>query len=320
MINFVLAPGDKELPDSPRSRPKISAIVCTHNGGHHLIHSLPSLLPSVQTLAEEHYEVLLVDNASSDSTPDVLQKFAGQSPVFRVVRELTPGLSHARNRGIREARAPIIAFIDDDAAASPTWLESYVAAFEALPDAWGAGGPISVRWMSPKLDWWTDGLDEIFNRFDRGPRRHRLRYPKVPIGTNMAYRKSAFDTVGAFEGRFGRTGADMTAGDDGEFALRVQRNGGLCFYEPGARVHHFAYSARMSKSFARRRAEAYGRGRCRIDYQHLGVRRVPHQIVRVFLGVLRIIWRRRLGVEEQLPFIYFWAYFRELFGLSAHLE
>ena len=292
--------------------PRISAVVATHNGSAHLPHALPALFPDAQDLDAGAYEVLVIDNASTDGSGDLARTLARGVPNLRVVEEPAPGLSRARNRGIHEAAAPTIAFIDDDAAASPGWLASYVRLFAEERNAWSAGGPIAVRWMSARPRWWTGGLDEIFNRWDRGPKRHALRYPKVPIGTNMAFRRSAFDTAGLFDEGLGRTGGSLNAGEEAEIALRIRAAGGRSYYEPGALVHHFGYADRLSPAFARRRAAAHARARCRVDLRHFGVRRVPHQLARVTLGALRVALHHRLGVEEQLPFIYFRAYFSEL--------
>ncbi|MHC4830163.1 MAG: glycosyltransferase family 2 protein [Planctomycetota bacterium] len=289
-----------------------SVIVATHNGGQHLKSSLPALAPSVQGLSEDRYEVIVVDNASTDGTGEVALGLRSCVPNLRVVREDNPGLCHARNRGIAESRSPIVAFIDDDAAAGVGWVQAYLDLFRDVPRAASCGGPIDVRWLADKPAWWTDGLDEIFNRFDLGPRRRALRYPRLPIGTNMAYRRETFERVGGFDVAYGRAGGASVVGDESEIGLRIQRAGGVILYEPRARIEHFAYAKRMTKEYARLRAAAHAHARCHIDYRHLGFRRVPHQFARVTLGALRALARRRFGVEERLPFIYFASYMRSL--------
>jgi glycosyltransferase involved in cell wall biosynthesis len=295
-------------------------VVATCNGARHLPDSLPGLGRDVQRLPAEAYEVLVIDNGSTDGTLEIAQSFADRLPGLRVIAEPERGLAFARNRGFAEARGELVAYIDDDAVATPGWLEAYVRLFDDEPDSMGAGGPIDVLWRTPQPEWWTPGLDEIFNRFERRPRRHRLRYPGVPIGTNMAFRRQVLVDLGGFDAAFGRKGDSLGAGEDSEFCLRLLRSGGTLVYEPEARVSHFAYAERLCPEFAHRRAAGHARARCRMDWRHLGARRVPHQLVRVMLACLRVLYRRRLRLEERLPFTYFKAYASELWRIIRNVE
>src|SRR5712691_696604 len=105
----------------------ISLILCTHNRCESLARGLNSA--AALTLPDSvPWEVLVVDNNSNDQTRKVVEEFCHQNPGrFRYLFEPQPGLSYARNAGIREARGDIIAFMDDDVIVEPTWLQNLTA-------------------------------------------------------------------------------------------------------------------------------------------------------------------------------------------------
>ncbi len=106
-------------------KPQIAAIICTHNRDHYLGDAIDSLL------AQEgvNYEILVVDNGSTDDTKQVVESRLS-SPHVNYVYEPILGLSVARNRGAKETTSPILAYLDDDAIASPQWLRVLVDAYE----------------------------------------------------------------------------------------------------------------------------------------------------------------------------------------------
>ena len=105
-------------------------VVPTHNGAWLLPRTLDSL--SNQHADVVRYEILVVDNWSLDDTRAVVERFSRTTPSLRYLFEPAPGVSNARNTGIAAARAPLVAFIDDDAEADPGWIASIVRAFDAI--------------------------------------------------------------------------------------------------------------------------------------------------------------------------------------------
>src|SRR5712671_6825521 len=101
---------------------RISVIIATHNRADLLAIALKSL--ARQTIPPAEYEVIVVDNASSDQTPAVVRQMSPAMPQVRYVFEERLGLSWARNAGLEAARAPYVAYLDDDAKAEPEWLEA----------------------------------------------------------------------------------------------------------------------------------------------------------------------------------------------------
>ncbi|TDI99034.1 MAG: glycosyltransferase, partial [Deltaproteobacteria bacterium] len=143
-----------EPPLGPDENLRISVVVCTYRNPGLLEKTLASLLN--QTLDSARYEVIVVDNNSNDSTPDVVARF----PSVRYVFEPEQGLSAARNAGIRAASSDIIAFIDDDAEADPGWLQALLEVYDSVPNALAVGGKADPIWDAPPPSW----LDENYHR------------------------------------------------------------------------------------------------------------------------------------------------------------
>src|SRR5688572_20182007 len=120
---------------------RISAVVCTYNRSDRMAAAVRSLL--VQTLPSTDYEVLVVDNCSTDDTAAVVDRLRQGAPNLRYEHEPTLGLNPARNRGWQAARAPHVAYLDDDAIADPGWLAAILEVFETVrPTPAAVGGKI----------------------------------------------------------------------------------------------------------------------------------------------------------------------------------
>ena len=136
--------------------PIIAAVICTRDKAHFLDKCIKNLLE--QSLDREKYEILVVDNGSTDTTGDIIKSFADEA-VIRSVYEPVVGLSRARNTGWKNAKGQYVGYIDDDAIAGEKWLESALWCFENLcpiPD-W-VGGPINLEWETTSPDWINEEL------------------------------------------------------------------------------------------------------------------------------------------------------------------
>ena len=127
------------------ANPAISVVICTYNRARFLPDALGSL--SNQSIPTNDYEVIVVNNASTDDTAAVCQNFINQHPLSPILylEEKQQGASFARNTGAAVARAPLLCFMDDDAVADPDYLEKILAFFQEFPDAGGLGGRIIPR-------------------------------------------------------------------------------------------------------------------------------------------------------------------------------
>ena len=246
---------------------KISAVVCTHNRGRQLRGTLESLID--QSLAKEEYEIVVVDNGSTDQTKDVVEELARKSAVpMRYVYEENIGLSHARNRGIRESAGEIVAFIDDDALADPDWASALLSAYEQMPDAMCIGGKVIPRWPSAQPRWWPNALLSYLGIVDFGLTVRRLYYPRYPFGVNISFPKRVFTQVGLFSEHYGRNGRFLLSHEETEFCHRIERQGGRIFYTPGAVVTHVIQPERLSRRWLLRRGYWQGVSAARFEREH----------------------------------------------------
>src|SRR3972149_142120 len=145
---------------------KISVVVCTYNRCEDLRRALQSLI--LQDFPATDYEILVVDNNSIDKTKDVVGNFLKiSSSNVKYVFETAQGLSHARNRGIKEAKGEIISFIDDDVIVAKDWLTETKKAFDIYKAAY-ISGRVLIKDKIEKPDWWDEQYNMILGGFDRG--------------------------------------------------------------------------------------------------------------------------------------------------------
>lgn len=223
-----------------------SIIVCTHNRAQCLRENLPRL--GLLDYPNDGYEIIVVDNASTDDTAEVV-KIAGPDLIY--IYEETPGLSRARNRGIDTAKGDFIAFIDDDAWPEPNWLQELEIPFAESGVAC-AGGKVIPAWESGRRDWpqWIHPiLYAQFSVTGYGDIAHKTNYPRIPSGTNIAFRKSVLALIGGFRPDLGRFGSCLISGEEGEMCLRLEQAGYEVEYVPQAVVHHQISELRLTKKW-----------------------------------------------------------------------
>lgn len=227
----------------------ITVILCTFNRCRMLAGALESL--AAQVLPESiQWEVLVVDNNSNDDTHAVVEHFGSRyQGRFRYLFEPQPGKSYALNSGIREARGEILAFLDDDVTADPAWLQTLASGLSGNDWA-GAGGRILADQRVPFPRWFPPDeplLLRTLALFSHGPEPGPLTDP--PLGTNMAFRKEAFERYGLFRTDLGPCPGSEMRGEDTEFGERVLREGGRLRYEPAAVVFHPVSEHRLNKRY-----------------------------------------------------------------------
>jgi glycosyltransferase involved in cell wall biosynthesis len=227
----------------------ISLLICTFNRAD----SLRKTLESVQALEADSFswEVIAVDNNSSDGTPAVVHKFADSLDVpVRYVFEPRQGLAFARNRGVQEAKGSIVAFTDDDVTLSPYWLARIHSAF-TNPEIGIVGGPILPVWPSPPPRWLTPELYGNLALLDRGNDDVIVDDNNL-WGANLAIRRALFEEHGLFDTSLGRTPGKLYAGEETELLGRMRSDGEKAFYCSTAAVHHRIPENRMTKAYFRK--------------------------------------------------------------------
>jgi GT2 family glycosyltransferase len=214
-----------------------------------------------QSIGDDAFEVIVVDNSSSDDTRSVVEAAVGRVPGLRYVRHDVIGLSAARNRAIEEARGEVYAILDDDAVASPTWLEVMAAAFERHARAGAIGGRIELIWPGPAPAWISEETAPLYARFDGGPVEREFRFPHMPFGTNLGLRADIVEKVGGFSTELGRVGGSLISGEEAELCFRIATAGYLVMYEPDLQVGHHVLPERVSRRWLLFRSFEQGRTR-----------------------------------------------------------
>lgn len=184
---------------SKKNNPKISVIICTYNREKYLPTALKSLIK--QTIEPKDYEIIIVNNNSTDNTEEISIRFIEDNPQLNIkyVVEKQKGLSVARNRGILESSGEIIVFIDDDAEVTENYLEEAIKFFNDYPDIDAMGGKIIPKYESGKEPkWMSIYLWGLVTKCDWGDKIRKYPFSKYPPGCSMTFRKKIFDEVGMF--------------------------------------------------------------------------------------------------------------------------
>jgi glucosyl-dolichyl phosphate glucuronosyltransferase len=242
---------------------EVSVILCTYNRSGSLANALESIAACSMPESVQ-WEVLVVDNNSTDNTRAVTEEFCGRyAGRFRYIFEPRQGLSQARNTGIREARGEIIAFVDDDVTVGPTWLEEITSVFH--DGEWsGAGGRIlpergfiPPHWLA--LDGPYSLLGALCAHYDRGDVSGEMKTPAH--GANMAFRTEMFKKYGGFRTDLGRCSNDLMSNEDTEFGRRLIAGGERLRYVASSVVHHAIHEGRVRKGFFLSWWFSFGRAR-----------------------------------------------------------
>ena len=229
----------------------VTVAICTWNRAALLDQTLERLA-GVRVPAGLTWEVVVVDNNSSDGTATILARHAGRLPLVPLT-ELKQGHSHARNCALAVARGRLVLWTDDDVLVEPEWLARMATAAAAHPDADFFGGPVRPWFEAPPPAWLAGNLDVLgvcFALVDHGPASHRLAPAERVVGANVAFRRRAMDRF-PFDPEYGRVGAKLTSGDDTRVQEQVVGAGGHGVWVADAAVEHFLPAASVTTEYVR---------------------------------------------------------------------
>ncbi len=207
--------------------------ICTYNRADLLMICAESACK--QDFPGAEFEVLLVDNASTDRTSEVAQELRQRYPSLRYVKESRQGLSQARNRAWQEAQGLYVAYIDDDARAPVDWLaQARRVINEHAPAAFG--GPFLAYYRQPKPDWFKDD----YASWSQMPQAGILPVDGHLCGSNLFIRREVLSALGGFDPSLGMKGSTAAFGEETEFLLRLRRSQpqALLYYDPDVKVEH----------------------------------------------------------------------------------
>ena len=239
---------------------KISAIICTHDRQDYLARAIDSLLAqdfSGDSHSEDFsYEVILVNNASQDRTAEIAQTYL-EHLQFRYIYEPVLGLSTARNTGAAAAQGEIIAYLDDDAVASPGWLGVLYQAFERDARLAIAGGKVTLILPDQQsLPWWiSPDLAGNLGAYDLGETELEILQPGfTPRGLNYAMRREFWQTMGGFAVNLGRKGKNLLSNEEVYATELALQQGWRVRYLPQALVAHQVVPERLNPRWFLNRA------------------------------------------------------------------
>jgi glycosyltransferase involved in cell wall biosynthesis len=242
------------------SAPTLSAIICTHNRADYLGAAVDSLLN--QDFSGD-FEIVVVDNASSDRTREIIESRA--HPRLRYVYEAVTGLSVARNTGAQSAQGEILAYLDDDAVASPQWLRILYNAYQTDETLAVAGGKVTLIWppgMTPPI-WLSDGLAGNLGLYDLGHEVVHIDRPGLtPRGLNYSIRRVFLDQVGGFDINLGRVGKKLLSNEELRMTELALNLGWSVAYLPEALVAHHVALERLTPAWFMNRSWWQGISEC----------------------------------------------------------
>jgi len=239
----------------------ISAIICTHNRAAYLGAAIDSLL--AQDCPD--FEIVVVDNASTDTTRTVVEA-RQPHPRLHYCYEPVTGLSVARNTGARQARGAILAYLDDDAEASPGWLSALLAGFAADEKLAIAGGKVTLIWppgVSGPPPWLSPNLAGNLGAYDLGDRDRAIADPNLtPRGLNYAIRRDFWQQIGGFDPNLGRVGKNLLSNEELLMTEMALQRGWHVAYLPAALAAHNVAPERLAQRWFLRRSWWQGISEC----------------------------------------------------------
>lgn len=243
--------------------PIITVVICTYNRLNHLKKAVDSLIN--QTIDNSMYEILIVDNNSTDGTANIADKYYPKIGNIRYILETRQSVAIARNTGWQHSNTKYVAYLDDDEIAKSDWLEQMLITIDSTKELniGAIGGKVEPMWEIPRPEWLSDPLTAILSIIDISD-TPRVITQKEPIITgNVIYPKKALEQAGGFDINISkRQGYNLVnlVGDESykeneETILHksLENNGYLLYYSPKIIIYHHIPKERLTKKWFIRR-------------------------------------------------------------------
>lgn len=231
-------------------KPVISAVICTYNRAHILEGAIESLIH--QDADPELFEILVIDNNSSDNTAEIAKKFENYEN-FRYIFEPKQGVSRARNRGCKEARGEYIAYLDDDAKADSEWIRNIFTIISSQNSPCVIGGPIYPFYLTEKPDWFLDKYE--IRTFGNKPRY--LKSDEYFSASNIIIVKTILEQFDGFDINSGPKGEIFVLGEETFLQNKIREGlkmSDIFYYSPELKIYHIVPQEKMTvKHFIKRR-------------------------------------------------------------------
>jgi len=233
-----------------------TVLICTYNRADLLAETLDSLDRS-RCDRSLRWDVVVVDNNSNDRTREVIQSRIAAFPVaLRYLFEPRQGKSIALNTGLAATDAAIIAFTDDDVRVDEGWLEAACRPMLDQSSIDYTGGPVLPIWEGEQPRWFDAERPDLWGTLailDYGPEPFVFEgRRRIPIGANMAVRRSLIERIGGFDPGLGRVGESLMGQEQAEFFCRSRAVGARGLYVPAMSLHHHVPTSRLERGYFRR--------------------------------------------------------------------
>ncbi len=273
--------------------PRFSVILCTYNRCRLVLAALASLRE--QTLPYGQFEVIVVDNGSSDGTLEAVQDYVsagmqeekGIEDVWQVqcLSELQNGLAYARKTGLLVANGEVAVFLHDDALADPHWLEHLLTAYEET-GADAIGGRVEIDWEVARPHWLSEELLETLGYFAPSRVRMQLEGSTSFNSCNFSVKIEALRAIGYFSPLLSKSPNTPLSAEMDDLCRRLRDAGYMLWYEPEAMVVHRAPAVRLTRPFFVGRAYWQGCSEVLLEYA-LSVHNRPSMKLLAILPELR---------------------------------
>ena len=325
--SMAIAPLPRDVP-----RCDVTVLVCTFNRSADLAATLDSL-KHLQVDAPLTWEVIVVDNNSTDDTREVVARRAREFPTaLHYLFEATQGKSNALNTGLRAARGRLIAFTDDDVRVPTQWLMKSIAPLLEDPTLAYTGGPVRPLWGGRKPSWLNERgrMGGTIAVMDHGTEPFIFEeHGTIPLGVNMTIRRELVEEIGGFHPDLGRTGRSLLGQEQADFFYGSRHADARGLYVPGAVLDHVVPVSRLSRKYFRRwwywkglshaRLHAlHGATELGLDLRHVSrLAGVPRYMLRSFAQhfagwvAATLLLRRRQRAEHFCMMAYVIGYARE---------
>ena len=229
---------------------KFSVIFCTYNREKYIYNALKSIAD--QDFDRSNYEIIIVNNNSTDNTENICKQFREDYPSVLVnyCIETNQGLSYARNRGIKESKGNILVFVDDDATAFEGYLSSISTFFDEHKAVSACGGPIVPAYEVEKPAWLSHFTEQLVaGALYEGKDVKPFKNGKYPGGGNSAFRKEVFDKYGSFNVELGRKGQSLIGAEEKDLYDRLRRGNEVFYYLPQMGIYHHIPAKKLTQEY-----------------------------------------------------------------------
>jgi len=239
----------------------LSIIICSYNRASYISDALTSLY--VQSSGLDNFEVIFVDNNSTDNTKEVYAQWrqTNTNGQFSFISETKQGASFARNTGAAIAKGEWVCFMDDDAVATTDYVKNIIKHIQDQPFIVGFGGRIIPKYIPAEPKWMSYYVSSLVGNFDYAPTACAFENGKYPLESNMIVKKSVYDQIGGFNVNLpGVVGTLRIGGEGKELFYKIIALGHTIYYDPSICVHHVVEVKKLTSEYMYRVASGIGRG------------------------------------------------------------